>query len=48
MGESIPALMGLFLHWWHANKQQGGRGNIGKSALQNLPILDGTALIKAA
>jgi surface antigen len=36
--------LGLLLHWWHANKQQAGRGNIGKSALQTLPILDVTAL----
>jgi hypothetical protein len=36
--------LGLLLHWWHANKQQIGRGNIGKSALQGLPVLDVTAL----
>lgn len=36
--------LGLLLHWWHANKQQVGRGNIGKSALQGLPTLDVTAL----
>lgn len=36
--------LGLLLHWWHANKQQSGRGNIGKSALQTLPVLDVTAL----
>jgi hypothetical protein len=36
--------LGLLLHWWHANKQQSGRGSIGKSALQNLPVLDVTAL----
>jgi hypothetical protein len=36
--------MGLLLHWWHANKQQPGRGSIGKSALHGLPILDVTAL----
>lgn len=35
---------GLLLYWWHANKQQPGRGSIGKSALQTLPILDVTAL----
>ncbi len=35
---------GLLLRWWHSNKQQSGRGNIGKSALQTLPILDVTAL----
>ena len=41
MGKHV---LGLLLHWWHANKQQSGRGNIGKSALQALPILDVTAL----
>jgi hypothetical protein len=34
----------MLLRWWHSNKQQSGRGNIGKSALQTLPILDVTAL----
>ena len=36
--------LGLLLHWWHANKQQSGRGSIGKSMLQTLPILDVTVL----
>lgn len=36
--------LGLLLHWWHANKQQSGRGSIGKSALQFLSVLDVTAL----
>lgn len=36
--------LGLLLRWWHSNKQQAGRGNIGKSTLQTLPILDVTAL----
>jgi hypothetical protein len=36
--------LGLLLHWWHANKQQRGRGNIGKEALQDLPTLDVTKL----
>jgi len=36
--------LGMLLRWWHSNKQQSGRGNIGKSALQSLPILDVTAL----
>lgn len=31
---------GLLLHWWHANKEQAGRGNIGVSALESLPVLD--------
>lgn len=35
---------GLLLHWYHANKQQAGRGNIGRTALQHLPVLDVTAL----
>ena len=36
--------LGLLLHWWHANKQQSGRGSIGKKMLHTLPILDVTAL----
>jgi hypothetical protein len=36
--------LGLLLHWWHANKQQRGRGNIGKEALQSLPVIDVRAL----
>ena len=36
--------LGLLLHWWHANKQQSGRGRIGKNMLHTLPILDVTAL----
>lgn len=36
--------LGLFLRWWHSNKQQSGRGNISKSTLQTLPVLDVTAL----
>ena len=35
---------GLLLHWYHANKQQSGRGNIGRTALQDLPVLDVTAI----
>jgi hypothetical protein len=31
---------GLLLHWYHANKQQAGRGNIGRTALQSLPVLN--------
>jgi hypothetical protein len=38
--------LGLLLHWWHANKQQSGRGRIGVSALTSLPVLDVTALSK--
>lgn len=36
--------LGLLLRWWHSNKQQAGRGSIGKTALHTLPILDVTAL----
>jgi hypothetical protein len=35
---------GLLLHWYHANKQQAGRGDIGRTALGHLPVLDVTAL----
>jgi hypothetical protein len=36
--------LGFLLHWYHANKQQSGRGNIGRMALRDLPVLDVTAL----
>lgn len=36
--------LGLLLRWWHSNKQQAGRGRIGKSALQSLLVLDVSAL----
>jgi len=35
---------GILLHWWHSNKQQSGRGNIGKSSLKSFPILDVASL----
>ena len=35
---------GLLLRWWHSNKQQSGRGRIGKQTLQTMPVLDVTAL----
>jgi len=38
--------LGLLLHWRHANKQQVGRGCIGRSTLRTLPILDVSALDK--
>lgn len=38
--------LGLLLYWWHANKQQAGRGSIGKAALDTLPVLDVTAISK--
>jgi hypothetical protein len=31
--------LGLLMRWWHSNKQQSGRGSIGKQALHTLPIL---------
>jgi hypothetical protein len=36
--------LGMLLRWWHSNRQQSGRGNIGKSTLQTLPVMDVTAL----
>jgi hypothetical protein len=36
--------LGILLHWWHANKQQAGRGSIGVSALASLPVLAVTKL----
>ncbi|MFC1910583.1 hypothetical protein ACFLXC_04790 [Chloroflexota bacterium] len=40
--------LGLLLHWWHANRQQAGRGRIGVSALTSLLVLDVTKLSKDA
>ena len=36
--------IGLLLRWWHSNKQQSGRGNIGKTALQKMAVLNVTEL----
>jgi hypothetical protein len=36
--------LGLLLHWFNANKQQVGRGNMGVLVLKEYPILDVTAL----
>jgi hypothetical protein len=36
--------MGLLVHWWIANKQQSGRGNITPNILEHLPVWDVTAL----
>jgi len=36
--------LGMLLRWWHSNKQQSGRGNIGKTSLQDMPILNVNAL----
>jgi len=35
---------GLLVYWWHASKQQSGRGSITKQTLYTLPTLDVTAL----
>ncbi|MDA0769623.1 MAG: hypothetical protein O2821_05305 [Chloroflexi bacterium] len=40
--------LGLLLHWWHANKQQAGRGGIGVSALRRLPVLNVSKLSERA
>jgi hypothetical protein len=40
--------LGVLLYWWCANKQQDGRGSIGKSPLANFPILDVSALSEAS
>jgi hypothetical protein len=36
--------LGMLLYWSHSNKQQAGRGSIGKSALAALAAIDVTAL----
>lgn len=36
--------LGLLLHWWQANKQQSGRGNVGKEALAKFICLDPAGL----
>ena len=36
--------LGLLLYWWHANKQQTGRGITTIRALESLPVLDFRAL----
>lgn len=36
--------LGLLMYWWHASKQQAGRGSITKTTLATLPILDVTTL----
>lgn len=40
--------LGILLHWWHANKQQAGRGSIGILALESLPVLDVSKLSNKA
>lgn len=36
--------LGMLLRWWHSNKEQAGRGNVGKTAMEGLPILNIAAL----
>jgi hypothetical protein len=43
----VNTSLGLLLHWGHANKQQSGRGSIGKLALEGLPVHDVTSLAPA-
>jgi hypothetical protein len=40
--------LGLLLHWWHANKQQAGRGRVVISAIGSLPVLNVAKLSKEA
>ena len=37
-------ILGLAVNWYYSNKQQAGRGSIGKNQLFDLPILDVTSL----
>ena len=37
-------ILGMLMYWWHASKQQAGRGTITKANLQTQPILDVTTL----
>ena len=37
-------LLGLLMFWWHASRQQPGRGVITKTTLATLPVVDVTAL----
>ncbi len=41
------SLLGLLMYWWHASRQQAGRGSLAKSAVQDLTVLDVTALTAA-
>ena len=36
--------LGLLAHWWHANRQQSGRGRTTIRAVESLPVLDFRAL----
>jgi hypothetical protein len=40
--------LGFLLHWWHSNKNQAGRGVIGITALETLPVLDISVLTDEA
>ena len=39
--------MGILMHWWHASRQDAGRGAVSISAAETLPILDLRALTDA-
>lgn len=36
--------LGLLMYWWHASRQQSGRGRLTKTTLYTLPVLDITSL----
>ena len=36
----MNSTLGLLCFWWHANRQQSGRGTTSISAIDSLPILD--------
>lgn len=36
--------LGILLRWWHSNREQAGRGNVVKTAMEDLPILNIAAL----
>ena len=40
----MNSTLGLLSFWWHANRQQSGRGTITISAIESMPILDLRAL----
>ena len=40
----MNSTLGLLSYWWHANRQQSGRGTTTISAIESLPVLDFRAL----
>ena len=39
--------LGLLCYWWHASRQQAGRGRMPITAIRSMPTLDGTKLTPA-